>query len=56
MAFKVYLKKSEGNQISHILGVGVKSFTVDSIQLGSGLLQHGAYYIPIVNILFIKEV
>lgn len=56
MTYTVYLKKQEGNEISTILGQGVKKFDVATLTISSGLLKKGDYYIPIEHILFIKEV
>ena len=56
MSFDVYLKKTEGNQISEILGTGIKKFNVNTLSIQNGLLTKGSYQIPIEHILFIKEV
>jgi len=56
MAFKVYLRKDVGNQISLILAEGIKEFTVNTLEISDGLLKKGSYYIPVEHILFIKEI
>lgn len=55
MAYVIYLKKDEGNQISEILEMGIKQFTVPTLSIIDGLLKKGNYYIPVQHILFIKE-
>jgi len=54
--FKVYLKKNEGNEISNVLDLSIKSFTVPILEISNGLLKKGNYYVPIQHILFINEV
>lgn len=56
MVFEVYLKKDVGNDISNILNMGIKKFTVPSISVVDGFLEKGSYKIPISHVLFIKEV
>jgi len=56
MTFEVHLKKEAGNELSYILGMGIKSFNVSTLDISGGLLTKGSYRIPVDNILFIKEV
>jgi len=56
MAFEIYIKKDVGNQISNILGIGLKKFEVATLDINFGLLKKGNYQIPIEHILFVKEV
>lgn len=56
MSFDVHLKKAEANETSHILGVGIRSFNVSTLDISDGLLVKGSYRIPVEHILFIKEV
>jgi len=56
MVFEIYLKKEVGNNISHIIGIGIKSSNVDTLDISGGFLTKGDYRIPIQHILFIKEV
>jgi len=56
MAFVVYLKETEGNEISNILETHIKKFNVATLEISNGLLKKGSYYIPVEHILFIKEV
>lgn len=56
MTFTVYLKKDEGNQISDVLNIGIKTFNVTTLEISNGLLKKGDYHIPIDHILFIREV
>jgi hypothetical protein len=56
MAYKVHLKKTEGNEISNILNTGVKEFTVETLTITNGLIYKGNKAIPIQSILFVEEV
>lgn len=56
MSFDVYLKKDVSNEIANKLNEIPDKITVSSLTIVNGLLQKGNYYIPIGNILFIKEV
>lgn len=56
MSFTIYLKKTEGNEISGILGMGIKQFSVTTLNITDGLLKKGNYYLPVCHILFIEEV
>ena len=55
MAFEIYLKKQEGNEINAFLDIG-KKVTVQNYTITNGLLEVGNYKLPIDNILFIKEI
>jgi len=55
MPYKVTLKKREGNDISNILGVSVKTFTVNDLTITNNCIQKGSYLLPITNVLFIEE-
>jgi len=55
MTFTVYLKTDEGNQISNILSSNIDTFQCAVVEITDGLLKKGKYYVPLGNILFIKE-
>lgn len=56
MTYKVYLKEGIGNDISDIIGSGIKEFTVNDLVITNSCIQKGAYLLPITNVLFIEEI
>lgn len=56
MPYEIHLKEDYGNRISDILKIPIKKISVPTLTISNGLLQKNNYYIPLDNILFIKEV
>jgi len=56
MAFRIYLKKEEGNDIVKAGIIESKIVEVSTLDYVAGSLKIGSYYLPLNNILFVKEV
>jgi hypothetical protein len=56
MPFEIILKEDIGNQIADLLKEKIKTTMVNQLTINNGLLKKGNYYIPLCNILLIKEV
>jgi hypothetical protein len=50
MSFEIYLRQQIANE------VGRKVVTVESLTVENGYIQVNNYFVPLVNILFVKQI
>ena len=50
MSFEIHLRQEIANEVGH------KVVTVENLSVENGYIVVGSYYVPLTNILFVKEV